>query len=106
MITLTKELKQKWIEALKSGKYGQTLGRLHDGGNGYCCLGVLEAIEGRVNPGGHVSMLYKSLSGPFDRSCVTGLTVAAQVNLAAMNDDGDSFGTIADWIGENINPKR
>lgn len=31
--------REKWAEALESGKYAQTKGRLHDD-NGYCCLGV------------------------------------------------------------------
>lgn len=30
----------KWIAALRSGKYKQTRGRLQDG-DGFCCLGVL-----------------------------------------------------------------
>ena len=34
------EVKQKWIDALRSGKYEQGSGKLR-GANGYCCLGVL-----------------------------------------------------------------
>ena len=33
-------VKEKWIAALRSGKYKQTTGRLMRG-DGYCCLGVL-----------------------------------------------------------------
>lgn len=34
-------LQKKWVEALRSGKYSQTTGKLHDlGEGGYCCLGV------------------------------------------------------------------
>ena len=43
-------VKDKWIAALKSGKYKQTRGCLNDG-NGYCCLGVLCEVfiaEGNV----------------------------------------------------------
>jgi len=50
MKTLTKKLKQKWIEALRSGKYAQGKGQLKREVSkntkfNYCFLGVLEAIE-------------------------------------------------------------
>lgn len=44
---LTKQLKQDWLTALKSGKYKQgfyTLKRFDD--NSYCCLGVLACVMG------------------------------------------------------------
>ena len=34
------EIKQKWVEALRSGEYSQGKFKLYDGIN-YCCLGVL-----------------------------------------------------------------
>jgi hypothetical protein len=37
---MNKEYKQKWIDALRSGKYKQGKGCLRSGDN-YCCLGVL-----------------------------------------------------------------
>lgn len=39
------EIKAKWIEALRSGKYKQGRGRLQRDG-GFCCLGVLCDILG------------------------------------------------------------
>lgn len=42
---MRKEIKQKWVDALRSGKYSQTQGQLRvtndDGKASYCCLGVL-----------------------------------------------------------------
>lgn len=36
------DIKQKWIEALRSGEYVQGTGCLHNADNGsFCCLGVL-----------------------------------------------------------------
>lgn len=35
------KVKQKWVEALRSGKYKQTRGVLRRRGGSYCCLGVL-----------------------------------------------------------------
>lgn len=45
---LPAEVKTKWLKALRSGKYQQTVGTLCDN-KGYCCLGVLQkAVEGKV----------------------------------------------------------
>lgn len=38
---LTKAEKDKWVKALVSGRYEQAREKLHNGRNGYCCLGVL-----------------------------------------------------------------
>lgn len=49
------DLKARWVEALRSGKFIQAPGRLHrtrqngDRGAGYCCLGVLAEIDGRLS---------------------------------------------------------
>lgn len=37
---MNQEIKQRWVSALRSGKYQQGQGQLRDN-NGYCCLGVL-----------------------------------------------------------------
>lgn len=37
---MNKHIAERWVQALKSGKYPQTDGGLRDG-HGYCCLGVL-----------------------------------------------------------------
>lgn len=38
---MKKEIKEKWVKALRSGKYKQATCSLHVKGGGYCCLGVL-----------------------------------------------------------------
>ena len=38
---------QKWVDALRSGKYAQTTGRLREG-DSFCCLGVACEISGLV----------------------------------------------------------
>ena len=42
------QIKQKWVDALRSGEYQQTQERLHDE-NGFCCLGVLCDLYGKEN---------------------------------------------------------
>ena len=44
---MVKEIKDKWVAALRSGKYKQGSGQLHNTMNDtYCCLGVLCAELG------------------------------------------------------------
>ena len=44
---MKKSIADKWVEALRSGKYKQGEGFLHsESNNTYCCLGVLCEIEG------------------------------------------------------------
>lgn len=42
---MDQKIKQKWIRALRSGRYKQTQNQLHDG-KAYCCLGVLCRVVG------------------------------------------------------------
>lgn len=44
---MKKEIKKKWVKALRSGKYKQAKGTLNDGEGGFCCLGVLCDIYGK-----------------------------------------------------------
>lgn len=100
------ELRDKWVSALRSGKYGQITGDLYDGENGYCCLGVLCEI-GMENPwarnvdgerlaedGGDFYANRNIFNIPIGGSDETW----SQARLAKMNDDGASFAEIADYI--------
>lgn len=86
------EMKKRWVEALRSGKYKQGKGRLHDEVHDtYCCLGVLNEIE--------------DLGIPGEAGALDGNTVDAfdQNVLIRMNDVmGCSFEHIADWIEANL----
>ena len=42
---LERNFKRKWVAALRSGKYKQTVSHLYDAG-GFCCLGVMCALRG------------------------------------------------------------
>ena len=42
---LERNFKRRWVAALRSGKYKQTISHLYDGG-GFCCLGVMCALRG------------------------------------------------------------
>jgi len=119
---MNKEVKQKWIEALRSGKYSQGEGVLRDHADRFCCLGVLCDV---MNPAGWGEMCLTdtSVNGhdaeiearPFkaddDVSSISiphslreriGLHVADASTLITMNDRGESFETIAKHIEANV----
>jgi hypothetical protein len=98
---MTKELKDKWCAALRSGEYEQgklMLKKLNKQGETvYCCLGVLREIEPKAkaittNDGDSNAMLIK----------FPGLDESTLETLTIMNDDGHSFTKIADWIESNV----
>ena len=98
---MPKELKQKWIDALRSGEYPQTVGTLCNV-NGFCCLGVLEyvavgAIELHPDRGTSAAMPSDDF---YARNNITDvyegfITPAA---LSRVNDDRVTFLEIADDI--------
>jgi hypothetical protein len=98
------ELKAKWVEALRSGKYEQCRRALHDG-VGFCCLGVYGDVRGIPR----ASLLHhKGAVGPYDdtAAALNPLdeipTVLVRHTLADLNDAGKSFAEIADWIERNL----
>lgn len=125
MITkLPPEVKTKWLEALRSGKYTQTQGVLRRDkpadrrSAGHCCLGVLcDVIDPTrwMDVGGGISAWGERSSTAFPNadyiphpvylslsSRVGGDTMVASF-LAAQNDDGKwNFNQIATWIEENL----
>lgn len=46
---MKKRIKNKWVKALRSGKYQQTTGALREG-DSFCCLGVLCNIHAQEHP--------------------------------------------------------
>ncbi len=96
-------VKQKWVEALRSGRYEQTTGVLCDG-SAMCCLGVLCDV---VDPDGWTfdKQIHQGESGtPSEHlSEQVGLPLDYQDLLVAMNDDEKkTFLEIADWIEGNL----
>ncbi len=118
---------KKWVKALRSGKYEQANGKLRVG-DGFCCLGVAcdlyEEIVGKASwedayEGGPIteeteviSFLEETEELPLEVRDWLGLLsdignfklngetieVDNYNGLAAMNDNGKSFETIADVI--------
>jgi hypothetical protein len=118
---MKKELKEKWIEALLSGKYAQTSGtlrRTESGGNGqtgFCCLGVFcdivdptRWVEDSDTMGyRHLNDLTSNRGYPPQDILELGLlgsqgNLLTYVRVGSMNDNGQSFKQIAEWIKENV----
>ena len=136
--SLEPKFKEKWLDLLRSDIYKQIRGRLGDGTNGRCCLGVAADAAGVSSymekvPNGdidsyeelrveHPHRLYR------DREVTTaawgnppteaeekhdfpssdmlkrmgGLDSQEATTLAEMNDSGETFLEIADYIEENL----
>lgn len=50
MKKMNQEIKEQWVEALRSGKYKQGQGQLRDDNNKFCCLGVLCNLHAQAHP--------------------------------------------------------
>lgn len=96
---MNKDLKQPWIDALRSGKFKQTKNNLKDG-TGHCCLGVLCELS--------PEKFKESLKdGFFEEELIdfiywSGMSMAMMDVLAQKNDSGKTFDEIADYIEENL----
>ena len=106
-------IKEKWVAALRSGKFQQERARLR-GEEGHCCaLGVLcevldlEKVQLHTGHGGRVYLGYqddvpKGLLPPSVLARV-GMDPLDAVDVASMNDiSRQSFTEIADFIEENL----
>mgnify|MGYP000735863425 CR=1 FL=1 len=110
---MTKELRDKWVEALRSGRYQQGKGHLH-AGECFCALGVLcdvlglewvpcEEIGDDLNNLPVYMAAGESTDGiPDSISEKIGLEDVDHAAVAIRNDSGDSFTGIADWIEAHV----
>lgn len=91
--------KQKWIEALRSGKYEQGKACLKTEDSKFCCLGVACDI---TNPNGWYKEDGKTYFNGGHKAYAPEYIVSYrnidQDELASMNDRGISFSEIADYI--------
>ena len=110
------EVKMRWLEALRSGKYQQGGGYLRQkspAGDKFCCLGVLIDI---LDPNGWVDGQMEGVYEHDGRTAIPNLRIEELAGierknfaspdwycrLPAMNDEGNkSFEEIADYIEEN-----
>ena len=113
------QIKQKWVDALRSGEYQQTQRRLHDE-NGFCCLGVLCDLYRKENqlewePSTHSKNAYVfqdtmavlplsviEWSDIADNNPLVNYEPGEICTLADLNDKGSTFNEIADLIEKQL----
>lgn len=120
---MNKEIKTKWLKALRSGEYKQTTDTLFDGG-GYCCLGVLcdlyrkETNEGSWeydgdsfgNVNSHIFCVGNSVGNGALGYTVMEWAELSEINpiikdnksVAEFNDEGKTFEDMANLIEEYL----
>lgn len=110
---MNQELKTKWVEALRSGRYPKGESQLRCGSQ-FCALGVLCDVSGvgRWETTPYDDRDYYVPNGRESEKDATTLpTPVTEVALLAprdeeavfnMNDDGATFPEIADWIEQNL----
>lgn len=93
------ELKTKWVEALRSGKYRQAKSILRNKDGAFCCLGVLCDVSGRSLNISDDGMTING-DGYFPVWSIVGERHGR--HLAEQNDRGSSFAQIADYIEKHL----
>ena len=105
-------VKEKFLKALRSGKYEQGTNCLRTRDDKYCCLGVYCEVVGlewdehpqgdRYTVCGCSSMIPSEHHHQFARSDSGNHSSYCCTLLAEMNDNGTPFNEIADWIEEKL----
>ena len=101
-------IKNKWVEALRSGKYKQGTGKLRKCDDTFCCLGVLIDVtkpnsweKREEDDFFHLEDFWYGTLPPEMASELD--LVHSESQLMAMNDHmGYNFNQIADWIEANL----
>lgn len=113
---LNQTIKQRWVEALRSGMYQQGTGALKQetpAGVKYCCLGVLcelkevSWVPWTYNPSkkkaAYATQFSDAAFVPYALAKEIGLQESTQVELVEKNDSlGESFEQIANWVEANL----
>ena len=102
------QIKQKWVDALRSGEYQQTQRYLHKK-DGFCCLGVLCDLYGKENnvewtPSGfNNAYAFQDKESHPPSSVMEWAGVGDEIGtLGELNDKGSTFNEIADLIEEHL----
>ena len=110
---MNEQVKDKWVAALKSGKYKQARGYLKTE-NGYCCLGVLcelfIAESNELNVGGYDHITTYNRECAYlpaevlrwaDMRYVNGRASGLISSVSFVNDNADDFTSSIEYIEQN-----
>ena len=101
MIKLPEHI-NKWVKELRSGNHAQTRGtlkrKIDENQVGYCCLGVfVEKVEGKKVKT-ESSKSFEEGADKWYELCDRKIPPELKGALITMNDNGDTFIEIADYI--------
>jgi hypothetical protein len=106
---MKKELKDKWVAALRSDKYTQGREKLRTDDGSYCCLGVLcEVLDvPRRDTFERWEYVFEGQATSLQLTAAlrqhAGLSSAFEYDLISMNDDQrKTFDEIADYIESEL----
>lgn len=103
------KLAKEWVNSLRSGKFNQTTGtlksKLPDGSVGHCCIGVFVQEQlgfgiktQPVDPNSEGSPVHYNRFDKF----IERIPSISKYTLISMNDGGNTFDEIADYIEEQL----
>lgn len=98
---MTPDLKRRWLEALRSGKYKKARSELIRHNNngtaiGHCCLGVLTEIEDLGPSYDYASVLN------LHQLRMAGMSGSQQSDLTKLNDQTGGWDKVCDYIEKNL----
>jgi hypothetical protein len=101
--SVNKQLKEAWIEALRSGEYEQGKQQMETKDGRLCCLAVLCRVAKVEYPRDAFDLDNEKLQEFRDECCLGDHSCGIQAQLIDLNDDQNkSFPEIADWIEANV----
>ena len=106
---MNEQVKEKWLNALRSGDYQQTRQYLHKE-DGFCCLGVLCDLYGKehnvewelVNGDTYYEFQDEPELLPLFVAEWAGVERHRSFTLGELNDNGSTFNEIADLIEKHL----
>jgi hypothetical protein len=103
---MNKEIKNKWVVALRSGEYKQGKHLLRSTGNRYCCFGVLCDVLGQewvLKEVFDAKWTCDGYSGWPPPLATAGIDRGHVDRLVSMNDDvGSAFSEISNYIEKHL----
>ena len=100
-VQLPKLFKKKWLKALRSEKFKQ--GRTYlQNNNSYCCLGVACRIVHPKKKIETICYIEESLKTKVPKILRGNTTNPVVQKLTTLNDTGESFEEISNWIEKNL----
>lgn len=95
---MKKEIADLWVQALRSGKYSQLQGMLHEQGSGFCCLGVLCDVHREQTGAGEWDDAGYYIT---NRTRESGLLPAAVIDWAGTADSNPDVTVPDDELGKS-----